>query len=77
MSAPVVAGIAALLFSYFPALSAVQVKDILLRSTFKPYIMVNRPGSAVKVPFSSLSVTGGIVNAYNAIAMAIKMTERK
>jgi cell wall-associated protease len=75
MSAPCVSGIAALLFSYFPTLSAAQVKDILLRSSFKPDIMVNRPGSTIKVPFSSLSASGGIVNAYNAIAMAIKMTE--
>jgi len=77
MSAPVVSGIAALLFSYFPMLSAVQVKDILLRSSFRPDILVNRPGgSTVKVPFSSLSVSGGIVNAYNAVVMAIKMTGR-
>jgi len=74
MSAPVVSGIAALLFSYFPTLSAAQVKDILLRSSFRPDILVNRPGSTVKVPFSSLSVSGGIVNAYNAVSMAIKMT---
>jgi cell wall-associated protease len=75
MSAPVVSGIAALLFSYFPTLTAVQVKDILLRSSFKPDITVNRPGgSMVKIPFSRLSVSGGIVNAYNAVAMAIKIT---
>jgi len=77
MSAPCVSGIAALLFSYFPTLSAAQVKDILLRSSFRPDIMVNRPGSTIKVPFSSLSVSGGIVNAYNAMAMAIKMMEMK
>lgn len=75
MSAPCVSGIAALLFSYFPALSASQVRDILLRSSLKPDIMVNRPGSAKRVAFSSLSVTGGIVNAYNAIEMAIEMTD--
>ena len=61
----------------FPALSAAQVKDILLRSSFRPDIMVNRPGATVKVPFSSLSVSGGIVNAYNAIATAIEMAEQK
>jgi cell wall-associated protease len=77
MSAPCVSGIAALLFSYFPSLSAVQVKEILLRSSFKPKIMVNRPGSTTKVDFSSLSVSGGIVSAYNAVKMAIEMTERK
>jgi cell wall-associated protease len=74
MSAPCVSGIAALLFAYFPSLSAVQVKGILLRSSFKPGIMVNRPGSTSKVEFSSLSVSGGIVNAYNAVKLAIEMT---
>lgn len=77
MSAPVVSGIAALLLSYFPTLTAMQVKDILIRSSYRPDIMVNRPGSAVKVPFSSLSVSGGIINAYNAIEMALKMTSGK
>ncbi|HEY8733884.1 MAG TPA: S8 family peptidase [Puia sp.] len=76
MSAPCVSGIAALLFSYFPSLSAAQVKDILIRSSFKPDIDVNRPGSAIKVKFSSLSVSGGIVNAYNAIVMAMKMMDQ-
>jgi cell wall-associated protease len=74
MSAPCVSGIAALLFSYFPTLSTAEIKDILLRSSFKPEIMVNRPGSTAKVLFSSLSVSGGIINAYNAVEMAIKMT---
>jgi cell wall-associated protease len=36
--------------------------------------MVNRPGSTSKVEFSSLSVSGGIVNAYNAVKLAIEMT---
>ncbi len=76
MSAPCVSGIAALLFSYFPTLSAIQVKDILIRSSFKPDIDVNRPGSAIKVKFSSLSVSGGIVNAYSAIVMAMKMMDQ-
>jgi len=77
MSAPCVTGVAALLFSYFPQLSMEQVKDIILSSTYKPAIMVNRPHSKQKVPFSSLSATGGILNAYNAVKMAIDLTDRK
>ena len=77
MSTPCVTGVAALLRSYFPNLTAEQVKDILLRSTFKPDIMVNRPGSKVQTSFSSLSVSGGIVNAYNAVKMAIDMAAKK
>jgi subtilisin family serine protease len=71
MSAPVVSGVAALLLSYFPSLSATKVKDILLRSAYKPNQMVNKPKTQMQVPFSSLSVSGGIVNAYNAVKLAI------
>ncbi len=74
-SAPIVTGVVALLLSYFPSLSSDQVKEIVLASSFRPDIVVNRPGSKVPVPFSSLSVTGGIVNAYDAVQMAIATTE--
>ena len=76
MAAPVVSGVAALLFSYFPSLTATQVKDILLQSVFKPDQMVNRPQTKIQVPFNSLSVSGGIVNAYNAVKMAIDLTKK-
>ena len=77
MSAPVVSGVAALLFSYFPSLSVKQVREILLKSVFKPDQMVNRPQTKIQVPFNSLSVSGGIVNAYNAIEMAIALTKKR
>jgi hypothetical protein len=35
--------------------------------------MVTKPGTEEKVPFSSLSVTGGLVNAYNALQLADSM----
>jgi subtilisin family serine protease len=77
MAAPVVTGVAALLFSYFPSLSAAQVKEIIIKSSFKPDVIVNRPGTKQKVPFRSLSVSGGIVNAYNAVSAASRMTGKK
>lgn len=78
MSTPCVTGIAALLLSYFPNLTAEQVKEILMKSSFKPDVMVYRPGgSKVQVPFSSLSVSGGIVNAYNAVKMAMKISAKR
>ncbi|UHG92359.1 S8 family peptidase [Spirosoma oryzicola] len=71
MAAPHVAGVAALLRSYFPKLTAVQVKDIMLRSSYKPNIEVRKPGrSGRPVPFGSLSKTGGLLNAYEAVKMA-------
>jgi len=73
MAAPCVAGVAALLRSYFPNLTAVQVKDILLKSAYKPDVMVRLPGRAggSLVPFSTLSKSGGIVNAYEAVKLAM------
>lgn len=71
MAAPVVAGVAAVLRSYFPKLSAKQVKQILLESVTPLNLSVVKPGTeADKVPFSSLSVTGGVVNAYQAVKKA-------
>jgi len=75
MSTPVVTGVAALLLSYFPSLTTKQVKDILLKTVFKPTQLVNKPGTKMLVPFRSLSISGGIVNAYNAIQLAIKMAK--
>jgi cell wall-associated protease len=72
MSAPVVSGAAALLLSYFPSLTAVQVKNILMASVFTPDQMVNKPQTKILVPFNSLSVSGGILNVYNAVKMAIE-----
>jgi len=71
MAAPVVAGVAAVLRSYYPALTAVQVKNILMASSTKMNNMVLVPGSKEeKVPFSKLSVSGGIVNAKEALKLA-------
>jgi cell wall-associated protease len=72
IAAPVVSGVAALLMSHFPTLTAADVKRILLASVTKfPDLQVQRPGSrSQKVPFASLSVSGGVVNAYEAVKMA-------
>lgn len=68
---PATAGVAALLFSYFPDLTAAQVKSILEESTRKfDGLKVTKPGSSEDVPFSELSITGGLVNAYEAVKLA-------
>jgi hypothetical protein len=38
-----------------------------------PDLRVKKPGSDEIVKFEELSVTGGIVNAYNAVKMAMEM----
>ena len=58
MASPVVAGLAALIRSYYPKLKAVQVKEIIMKSVEK--------ADALK----DISVTGGVVNAYNALKLA-------
>ena len=76
MAAPVTAGVAAVLRSYFPKLSAKQVKEIIMESVIPNSEMVNRPGGEGKVKFSELSKTGGVVNLYKAVKKA-EMTKGK
>ena len=73
MAAPVVSGVAALLMAYFPELTAMQVRDILLESVRKlPELEVRRPGDGAKVKFTSLSRTGGVIDAYAAVKLALQ-----
>jgi len=73
MACPATVGVAALIMSYFPNLTADQVKTILKESTRKfDGLKVTKPGSADEVPFSQLSATGGLVNAYEAVLLAEK-----
>ncbi|TAH01329.1 MAG: peptidase S8 [Sphingobacteriales bacterium] len=71
-ASPITAGVAALVLSYYPKLTAAQLKNVLLKSAVKADgLQVLKPGKAEeKVPFSGLSKTGGIVNAYEALKMA-------
>jgi subtilisin family serine protease len=71
MASPVVTGLAALLMDYFPKLTAADVKRIIIASAVRyPNQNVERPGGG-SVKFGELSVTGGIVNAYQAVKMAL------
>ncbi|MGZ3943091.1 MAG: S8 family serine peptidase, partial [Bacteroidia bacterium] len=123
MACPVTAGVAAAIRSYYPNLTAAQVKKIIEKSVMKDFkkTMVNKPGGKEityivkkgdtvksiaeknkvteaelesvnpeikegikegqelglkeKVKFSELSTTGGLVNMYNAVIMAEKMSK--
>ncbi len=71
MAAPVVAGAAALVLSYYPHLKAAQVKEILLKSSIKYNTeVVNKPGGEDSIEFGKLSNTGGIINVYEALKLA-------
>lgn len=78
MAAPSAAGVAALVRSYYPQLKASQVKHVLMNSGVKINFEVIKPGTKnEKVPFADLSVSGRIVNAYNALKMADRIVNKK
>jgi subtilisin family serine protease len=72
MASPVVAGLSALLLSYFPELSPVQIKEVILKSVSKPVgNKFTKPGTEDEsVGFDQLCATGGIVNAFEAFKLA-------
>ncbi|TSJ40968.1 S8 family serine peptidase [Mucilaginibacter corticis] len=72
MACPVVVGLAALIREYYPKLSAADVKAIILQSVTKVSHPVNltKEGKTLSVPFTELCVTGGVVNAYQALQLA-------
>ena len=77
MASPVTAGVAALIRSYFPELTAQQVKECIEGSVVKQDFKVKKPGSEERVSFSSLSRTGGTVNAFKAVQLAGQMKGKK
>ncbi len=72
MASPVVTGLATLIREYYPKLSAKQVKEIIVKSVVKVNhnVSYKKGAESVSVPFSDLCISGGIVNAYNALKLA-------
>lgn len=70
MAAPVVSGVAALLMSYFPSLTATDIKEILVQSARRVNSNVGKPGDTGKISFSALSQSGAVVDAYAAVKLA-------
>jgi len=79
MAAPVVAGVAALVWGRYPELSAPELREVLVDSA-RPYPdhVVIKPGTKKeKIPFAELSVAGGIVDARRALERARAVVEGK
>ena len=73
MASPVVSGLAALILSYYPELSPAQVREIIMKSVTKVAVKVkhkNEKNESVRVPFTDLCISGGVVNAYQALILA-------
>lgn len=74
MASPNAAGVATLIREYYPNLKAGQVKQILMQSGTPLNLEVLVDAKRTKIPFSEASVSGKIVNAYNALKMAEEMS---
>jgi len=78
MAAPGVAGVAALIRSQYPNLSASQVKKILMQSGTETKTSVILGGDTAKtMAFNKTSKSGKMVNAYNALILAKSVSEGK
>lgn len=78
MAAPAVAGLAALIRSYYPELSATQVKRIIMQSGVSPKIKVGIAGEQdADFTLDQVSKSGKIANVYNALILADKVNRGK
>jgi subtilisin family serine protease len=75
MASPNVAGVATLIRSYYPKLTAIQVKQIIMESgtPLKNTVVIGEDKH--KANFADASKSGRIVNAYNALVLAAKMSK--
>lgn len=64
MASPIVAGVAALVWSHYPKLSALEVKEVIMNS-------VN-----VNPQLENISVTGGVIDAYKAVQLAEELYKK-
>ena len=76
MASPNVAGVATLISSYYPKLTSVQVKQIIMESgtPLKNQVVIGEDKH--KANFADASKSGRIVNAYNALLLAAKMSKK-
>lgn len=76
MAAPAVSGLAALIWSYYPNLTASQVKAVIMESglTTKSSVMVAGEKAS---DFDGISKSGKMANAYNALILAEQVAKGK
>ncbi len=73
LASAITSGVAGLIYSYYPNLSASQVKHILMDSGLEYTFEVSTPTKEDKsktTSFNKLSKSGRVLNAYNALIMA-------
>lgn len=72
MAAPVVSGVAALLWSVYPELSVKELHNILLSGVVKPNSKATQPGTSKQLPYKKMCKTGGVINAYKSALLMEK-----
>jgi cell wall-associated protease len=78
MAAPVVTGVAALILEYYPSLTPQQVKYCIIKGATRLTVKVKKPGTEDNmVNLSDISISGGIVNAYEALKVASTLNVKK
>ena len=75
MASPVVSGVAGLIRSYFPGLHATDIKKILEQTVSRPTQKTLKPGTKEMVSMYQLCSSGGIVNALNAVKLAVEFNQ--
>ena len=76
MAAPAVAGVAALIRGFYPKLTAAQVKQIIMDSGLGSTASVIVGEEKVSRRFTELSRSGKMVNLYNALILAEKVSKQ-
>ncbi|MEO6191266.1 MAG: S8 family peptidase [Saprospiraceae bacterium] len=76
-SSPITTGVAAILRSYFPTLTAKQIREVLMKSTSRETEKVNVPNVEGQLKLTEISVTGGFLNASSAVTLAAKTKGKK
>ena len=77
MASPVAAGVAGLIKSYFPYITPEQIIDLLMRTGSAINEPVTIPNGDKKVAMLQLCNSGKIINAYEAVKLAIKLYDNK
>jgi cell wall-associated protease len=73
MATPVVSGVAALLKSYFPRLTAIEIKKIIEQTAVMPANQTLIPGTNDDAYMNKLCRSGGVVNAFAAVKLAYSL----
>ena len=78
MASPGVAGVAALVMSQYPSLTAAQVKKIILQSglPIKTKVVLGK-NTGKSGSLDEISTSGKIANAYNALVLASKVAAKQ